>query len=260
MEVLNDYLGVMLGTLRDVLPIAIILFGFQVLVLRRAVPNLKRVLLGFLYVLIGIILFLEGLEQALFPLGKLMATQLTDPAFILGDGAVARVLSWTDYGWVYLFGALLGFSTTLAEPALIAVAMKAREVSGGSVGIWGLRVAVAIGVAVGVMLGIFRIVTGTSLHYYIIAAYLVVIVQTAFAPRIIVPLAYDSGGVTTSTVTVPLVMALGLGLAGTVPGSSPLIDGFGMIAFACLFPIIAVMVYAQLSEWRARRRHDSETD
>lgn len=260
MEVLNDYLGVMLGTLRDVLPIAIILFGFQVLVLRRAVPNLKRVLLGFLYVLIGIILFLEGLEQALFPLGRLMATQLTDPAFILGDGAVARALSWTDYGWVYLFGALLGFSTTLAEPALIAVAMKAREVSGGSVGIWGLRVAVAIGVAVGVMLGIFRIVTGTPLHYYIIAAYIVVIVQTAFAPRIIVPLAYDSGGVTTSTVTVPLVMALGLGLASTVPGSSPLIDGFGMIAFACLFPIIAVMVYAQLSEWRARRRHDRETD
>jgi hypothetical protein len=260
MEVLNDYLGVMLGTLRDVLPIAIILFGFQVLVLRRAVPNLKRVLLGFLYVLIGIILFLEGLEQALFPLGRLMATQLTDPAFILGDGAVARVLTWSDYGWVYLFGALLGFSTTLAEPALIAVAMKAREVSGGSVGIWGLRVAVAIGVAVGVMLGIFRIVTGTPLHYYIIAAYIVVIVQTAFAPRIIVPLAYDSGGVTTSTVTVPLVMALGLGLASTVPGSSPLIDGFGMIAFACLFPIIAVMVYAQLSEWRARRRHDRETD
>ncbi|NNG11996.1 MAG: DUF1538 domain-containing protein [Halobacteria archaeon] len=260
MEVLNDYLDVLLGTLRDVLPIAAILLGFQVLVLRRAVPNLKRVLLGFLYVLIGIVLFLEGLEQALFPLGRLMATQLTDPAFILGDGAAAHVLSWTDYGWVYLFGALLGFSTTLAEPALIAVAMKAHEVSGGSVGIWGLRVAVAIGVAVGVTLGIFRIVTGTPLHYYIITAYVVVIVQTAVAPRIIIPLAFDSGGVTTSTVTVPLVMALGLGLASTVPGRSPLIDGFGMIAFACLFPIMAVMVYAQLSEWRARRRHDRETD
>ncbi len=260
MEVVNDYLEVMLGTLRDVLPIAAILIGFQVLVLRRAVPNLKRVLLGFLYVLIGIVLFLEGLEQALFPLGRLMAAQLTDPAFILGDGAVAQALSWTDYGWVYLFGALLGFSTTLAEPALIAVAMKAREVSGGSVGIWGLRVAVAIGVSVGVTLGIFRIVTGTPLHYYIITAYVVVIVQTAFAPRIIVPLAYDSGGVTTSTVTVPLVMALGLGLASTVPGRSPLIDGFGMIAFACLFPIIAVMAYAQLSEWRARRRHQHEID
>jgi hypothetical protein len=259
MESLDGYLDTILGTVRDVLPIAIILFGFQIFVLRRAVPNLKRVLLGFLYVLIGIVLFLEGLEQALFPLGRLMATQLTDPAFILGDGAVARALSWTDYGWVYLFGALLGFSTTLAEPALIAVAMKAREVSGGSVGIWGLRVAVAIGVAVGVMLGTFRIVTGTPLHYYIIAAYIVVIVQTAFAPRIIIPLAYDSGGVTTSTVTVPLVMALGLGLASTVPGSSPLIDGFGMIAFACLFPIMAVMVYAQLSEWRARRRQDRGT-
>jgi hypothetical protein len=260
MEVLNDYLDVMLGTIWDVLPIAAILLGFQVLVLRRAVPNLKRVLLGFLYVLIGIVLFLEGLEQALFPLGRLMAMQLTDPAFILGDGAVAQALSWTDYGWVYLFAALLGFSTTLAEPALIAVAMKAREVSGGSVGIWGLRVAVAIGVAVGVMLGTFRIVTGTPLHYYIITAYVVVIIQTAFAPRIIVPLAYDSGGVTTSTVTVPLVLALGLGLASTVPGRSPLIDGFGMIAFACLFPIMAVMAYAQLSEWWARRRRDRETD
>ena len=260
MEAVNGYLEVMLGTIRDVLPIAAILIGFQVLVLRRAVPNLKRVLLGFLYVLIGIVLFLEGLEQALFPLGRLMATQLTDPAFIHGDGAVADMLSWTDYGWVYLFGALLGFSTTLAEPALIAVAMKAREVSGGSVGIWGLRVAVAIGVSVGVTLGIFRIVTGTPLHYYIISAYVIVIVQTAFAPRIIIPLAYDSGGVTTSTVTVPLVMALGLGLASTVPGRSPLIDGFGMIAFACLFPIIAVMVYAQLSEWRARRSHDRKTD
>ncbi len=259
METLSLYLDILLGTIRDVLPIAAILFGFQIFVLRRPVPQLKRVLTGFVYVLLGMVLFLQGLEQALFPLGRLMAAQLTDPAFILGDGAVARVLSWTDYGWVYLFGALLGFSTALAEPALIAVAMKAREVSAGSIGVWGLRVAVALGVAVGVMLGTFRIVTGTPLHYYIIAAYIIVIVQTAFAPRIIIPLAYDSGGVTTSTVTVPLVMALGLGLANTVPGSSPLLDGFGMIALACLFPIMAVMTYAQLSEWRARRRHDRET-
>ncbi|MDH3561582.1 MAG: DUF1538 domain-containing protein, partial [Gammaproteobacteria bacterium] len=201
MESLDGYLDAILGTVRDVLPIAIILFGFQIFVLRRAVPNLKRVLVGFLYVLIGMVLFLEGLEQALFPLGRLMATQLTDPVFILGDAAVDHVLAWTDYGWVYLFAALIGFSTTIAEPSLIAVAIKAREVSGGSVGIWGLRVAVAIGVAVGVMLGTFRIVTGTPLHYYIIAGYIIVIIQTAFAPRIIVPLAYDSGGVTTSTVT-----------------------------------------------------------
>jgi len=259
MESLDGYLDAILGTVRDVLPIAIILFGFQIFVLRRAVPNLKRVLVGFLYVLIGMVLFLEGLEQALFPLGRLMATQLTDPVFILGDAAVDHVLAWTDYGWVYLFAALIGFSTTIAEPSLIAVAIKAREVSGGSVGIWGLRVAVAIGVAVGVMLGTFRIVTGTPLHYYIIAGYIIVIIQTAFAPRIIVPLAYDSGGVTTSTVTVPLVTALGLGLASSVPGRSPILDGFGLIAFASLFPIMSVMVYAQLSEWYTRRRHDRGT-
>ena len=144
-------------------------------------------------------------------------------------------------------------STTLAEPSLIAVAIKAKEVSGGTIGIWGLRIAVAIGAATGIALGTYRIVTGTPLHYYIMVAYVIVIVQTFFAPKIIVPLAYDSGGVTTSTVTVPLVAALGLGLAETVPGRSPLIDGFGLIAFACLFPMISVMAYAQLSEFKANR-------
>ncbi|MDX1593062.1 MAG: DUF1538 domain-containing protein [Gammaproteobacteria bacterium] len=239
------------ATVGDVLPIAGILFGFQLLVLRERIPNLGRVLLGFLYVLVGLALFLVGLQEALFPLGKVMAAQLTDPAFILGE--VDRVLGWDDYYWVYLFAAATGFATTIAEPSLIAVAMKARQVSGGAITIWGLRVAVAIGVAIGIALGAFRIVTGTPLHYYIVAGYVMVIVQTVFAPRMIVALAYDSGGVTTSTVTVPLVTALGLGLAGTVPGRSPLLDGFGLIAFASLFPIMSVMAYAQLSEWRARR-------
>jgi hypothetical protein len=136
---------------------------------------------------------------------------------------------------------------------LIAVAIKAQEVSGGTIGIWGLRIAVALGVAIGISLGTYRIVTGTPIHYYIIAGYVVVVIQTFFAPKLIVPLAYDSGGVTTSTVTVPLVAALGLGLAETVPGRSPLIDGFGLIAFASLFPMISVMGYAQLSEFRAKR-------
>ena len=155
--------------------------------------------------------------------------------------------------WVYLFAAAIGFATTIAEPSLIAVAIKAEHVSGGTVSVWGLRVAVAIGVAIGISLGTFRIVTGTPLHYYIIVGYIVVVIQTWFAPRIIIPLAYDSGGVTTSTVTVPLVAALGLGLASTVPGRSPLLDGFGLIAFASLFPIISVMGYAQIGEWWVHR-------
>lgn len=244
-----------LSTLRDVLPIAIVIFGFQFLVIRRPIPNLKRVLAGFVYVLIGLTLFLEGLEQALFPLGRLMAAQLTDPRFIFGSlDNVTSVVHWADYYWVYLFAFAIGFSTTVAEPSLLAVAIKANQVSGGAIGIWGLRIAVALGVAIGIALGSFRIVTGYPLHYFIIAGYIVVVMQTLFAPKRIIPLAYDSGGVTTSTVTVPLVAALGLGLAETVPGRSTLIDGFGLIAFASLFPIITVMAYAQLSEYTARRQ------
>ncbi|HEC20201.1 MAG TPA: DUF1538 domain-containing protein [Gammaproteobacteria bacterium] len=243
-----------LGTVGDVLPIVSIVFGMQYFVLRRPVPNLKRVLLGFVYVTIGLSLFLVGLEEALFPLGELMARQLTDPQFIHGLAhQTGDVLRWQDYQWVYLFAFAIGFSTTIAEPALLAVAIKASEVSGGTVSVGGLRVAVALGVAVGITLGVFRIITGTPLHYYIIAGYLLVIVQTFFAPRSIIALAYDSGGVTTSTVTVPIVAALGLGLASTVPGRSAVLDGFGLIAFASLFPIIAVMAYAQLSRWRALR-------
>ncbi len=245
----------LLATIKDVLPIAAIIFGFQLFVIRRPIPNLFKVLAGFGYVLVGLVLFLVGLETALFPLGKLMAEQLTDPEFIAGvTHHAAAGLHWTDYYWVYIFAAAIGFSTAIAEPALIAVAMKASEVSGGAIGVWGLRIAVAIGVATGIALGTFRIVTGMPLHYFITAGYVIVIIQTAMAPRMIIPLAYDSGGVSTSTVTVPLVAALGLGLAGTVPGRSVLLDGFGLIAFACLFPIISVMAYAQLSEWRARQK------
>jgi len=240
------------ATMADVIPIAGIIFGFQIFVIRRPIPNLRKVLQGFFFVLMGLSLFLIGLEEALFPMGKLMATQLTDPLFILG-GEVSRVLRWDDYYWVYIFAFAIGFSTTLAEPSLIAVAIKAQEVSGGSISLWGLRLAVAFGVAIGISLGTYRIVSGTPLHYYIIAGYVVVIIQTFYAPKMIIALAYDSGGVTTSTVTVPLVTALGLGLASTVPGRSTLLDGFGLIAFASLFPIMTVMGYAQLSEWRSKR-------
>lgn len=245
-----------LSTINDVLPIAVIIFGMQYFVIRRPIPNSRRVLMGFIVVIMGLAFFLVGLERALFPLGKLMAGQLTDPVFIHGViHSTEKALQWYDYKWVYAFAFAIGFSTTIAEPSLLAVAIKANDVSAGAISVNGLRVSVAIGVAIGITIGVFRIVTGTSLHHYIIIGYVVVIIQTFFAPRIIIALAYDSGGVTTSTVTVPLVTALGLGLASTVPGRSALLDGFGLIAFASLFPIMSVMGYAQVSHWWATRNN-----
>jgi len=259
MDILSTIVSTFLGTIRDVAPIGLLLVFFQYAVIREAMPNLKRVAVGFLYVIAGLALFLIGLNEALFPLGDIMAAQLTDPAFLNGGTAPAPdapPTPWHQYYWVYLFAAAIGFSTTIAEPSLIAVALKANEASGGAMTPWGLRIAVAIGVAASIALGAFRIVTGTSLAYYMMVGYVLVIIQTIFAPKMIVPLAYDSGGVTTSTVTVPLVTALGLGLASTVPGRSPLIDGFGLIALASLFPMITVMGYAQLSALKAKRKID----
>jgi len=235
----------------DVLPIAIFLFLFQRIVIGEPLPHARQIAVGFVFVIVGLGLFLIGLEQTLFPLGKLMAQQLTDPAFLHESvGKTLTDLLWQDYYWVYLFACAIGFSTTLAEPALIAVAMKANTVSGGAIGVTGLRLAVAIGVGIGVGIGCFRIITGLPLHYFIAAGYFVVILQTAIAPKLIVPLAYDSGGVTTSTVTVPLITALGLGLSEGVPGRSALLDGFGLVAFASLFPIISVLAYGQLAVLR----------
>jgi hypothetical protein len=251
LHIFHDLLLILAYTLRDVAPIVLAIFGFQLLVLRKPILNLGRIARGFVLVVLGLALFLEGLEAALFPLGRLMAQQLTDPAFITDD--VRSSLEWWDYQWVYLFAFAIGFATTVAEPALLAVAIKANEVSAGSIGVQGLRIAVAIGVAIGIALGVFRIVTGTPLYWYIISGYVFVLLQTLMAPRMIIALAYDSGGVTTSTITVPLVTALGLGLAGTVPGRNPLLDGFGLIAFASLFPIMSVLAYAQLSEWKGKR-------
>ncbi len=247
---LEHFFSTLLSTIRDVIPIATIIFGFQLAVLRRPVNNLKKVLLGFAYVILGLSLFLLGLEMALFPLGETMAVQLTSPDFVREfKVSVGQQLEWVDYYWVYAFAFFIGFSTTIAEPSLIAVAIKANQVSGGSIRVTGLRVAVALGVAIGISLGSYRIVVGDPIHYYIIAGYIIVVAQTFYAPQMIVPLAYDSGGVTTSTVTVPLVTALGLGLASTVPGRNPMIDGFGLIAFASLFPMISVMGYAQITQW-----------
>ena len=227
----------------DVIPIVVVVLGFQFLVIRRRPSHPKAIAVGFIYVVVGLTLFLVGLEEALFPLGEAMAAQLTAPEF-LGATPSLDAIDWSAYFWVYVFAAAIGFATTIAEPSLIAVALKANEVSGGTIGVWGLRTAVAVGVAIGVGLGTFRIVAG----------YIIVVLQTVWAERAIIPLAYDTGGVTTSTVTVPLVTALGLGLATGIPGRSPLIDGFGLIAFASLFPMITVMGYAQASAWQRRRR------
>lgn len=252
------------STIWNVLPIAAVVIVFQVLVLRRPLQNLPRLSWGFLFVVLGLTFFLVGLEVALFPLGQAMALQLTSPEFLggeadFGDREIAGQVAWYRFYWTYLFAFLIGFSTTVAEPSLIAVAMKAEEVSGGAVRANGLRFAVALGVAVGITLGAFRIVMGHPLALYIIIGYVFVMIQTYWAPRSIVPLAYDSGGVTTSTVTVPLVTALGLGLASQIPGRNPLVDGFGLIAFASLFPIISVLGYAQLGQWLQDRWANKQT-
>jgi hypothetical protein len=249
-DFIKDFILILGATLRDVLPILILIVFFQLVILKQPIPHLRKVALGGVYVVIGLALFLMGLEKALFPIGKIMATQLSDPQFI--GVASNEVINWTDYYWIYIFAALIGFATTVAEPALIAVAFKAEEVSAGTISSKGLRITVAIGVAFALALGTFRIVTGTPLFIYIMVGYIIVIIQTIFAPKQLIALAYDSGGVTTSTVTVPIVAALGLGLSSAIPGRNPAIDGFGLIAFASLFPIITVLGYAQIMEIKTR--------
>ena len=254
MTFIMPFIDIFLATLRDILPILGLIVCFQLFVLRQPIPHLRRLVVGGVYVVLGLSLFLIGLEKALFPVGRIMASQLSSPSFVAPDGDVAALSHWSSYAWVYVFAAMIGFSTTIAEPSLFAVAIKASAVSGGVITQWGLRITVAVGVAVGIALGTFRIVSGTPLYIYILAGYVIVVIQTFFTPKTIIPLAYDSGGVTTSTVTVPLVAALGLGLSEAVPGRNPALDGFGLIAFASLFPIITVMGYAQYTHWAACRK------
>ncbi len=249
MQLVTEFGRLLFLTLRDVVPIVAIVLFFQLFVLKKTIPRMKSVLIGIFHVILGLTLFLIGLEKALFPIGEEMARRLSDPAFIVGAGVEYAAADWTRYGWIYLFAAAIGFATTIAEPSLMAVAFKASEVSAGTINKLWLRIVVAIGVAVGIALGCFRIVTGTPLYLYILAGYIVVVIQTFYAPKKMIALAYDSGGVTTSTVTVPIVAALGLGLAQTVPGRDPAIDGFGLIAFASLFPIISVLAYGQFTIW-----------
>ncbi|SFX18148.1 DUF1538 domain-containing protein [Marinospirillum alkaliphilum] len=255
---MNDFIQILFDTLLDILPIAAIIFGFQYLVIRRKVKNLPAVLAGFVMVLFGLAFFLLGLEKALFPMGTLMAEQLSSHDFLpaLADGIQRH---WTDYYWVYIFAFTIGASTTIAEPSLIAVSIKAGEISGGTINPMMLRIAVALGMAFGITLGTWRIVMGYPLQWFVLGAYILVIIQTLRSPKSIIPLAFDSGGVTTSTITVPIIAALGLGLASSIPGRSPIMDGFGMIALACLFPIITVMGYAQIAEWLEKRKQPSTT-
>lgn len=252
---LQQILLSILTTIRDLVPITLIILFFQFLVLRRPIANVGRVVAGFVAVLLGLALFLVGLDLALFPLGRTLANQLASPGF-LGTTPEPDT-SWLTYYWTYIFAFTIGFSATLAEPALLAVAIKASEVSGGTMRPWPLRIAVAIGAGFGVALGTFRIVSGIPLLYFIVVGYTIAIIQTFFAPKQIIPLAYDTGGVTTSTITVPLVAALGLGLASQIPNRSPIADGFGMIALAVLFPMITVMGYAQLAHLMDRYRLSS---
>ncbi len=221
------------SVIKDVAPILLIILFFQYGVIKKRIDNLKTVIFGFVLVIVGLYAFILGLEMGLFTLGETMAYQLTkrDSVFV-----------------IYAFAFAIGFSTTMAEPALMAIAKKAKEISDGKINDFALRIFVAFGVAIGIALGAFRIVDGGHIHYYIIFGYILVITLTWIAPKYIIPIAYDSGGVTTSTVTVPLVAALGIGLATNIEGRSPLIDGFGLIAFASLFPMITVMLYGIITE------------
>jgi hypothetical protein len=225
--------------LRDVLPIIAVVLVFQYLVIRKRIAHVHMVMAGFVMVIVGLYAFVVGLKMGLFPIGQSMAEQL---------------IGLDRWIFIYLFAFAIGFATTMAEPALIAIGGKAEEAAQGRLKAETIRLLVALGVAVGITIGVHRIISGDSIHHYIMAGYSVVIVLTLLAPKYIVALAYDLGGVTTSEVTVPLITALGIGLATNIEGRNVMIDGFGLIAFASIFPIISVMVYAILIEFAKGRR------
>ncbi len=242
MHLLRHFGGSLLDSLRDLAPIVAVIGFFQIFVLQQPIPNLGALLAGFMLVVVGLSLFIQGLNMALFPLGEGMAWDF------------ARKGSLT---WLLLFAFALGFGTTVAEPALIKIAEEAASIAanGGMIEKGeqsqddyanGLRYTVALSVGFAIVLGVLRIIKGWPVQYLIITGYLGVVVMTAFAPKEIIGIAYDSGGVTTSTITVPLVTALGVGLASSIKGRNPMIDGFGLIAFASLTPMIFVMAYGML--------------
>ncbi len=219
----------LLTMFRDVLPIIAVVLFFQYMVIRKHIAHIHKVMGGFVLVIVGLYAFVIGLKLGLFPIGRSMAEQL------IGLDTIV---------YIYLFAFAIGFATTMAEPALIAIGQKAEEAGKGRLDGNRIRLLVALGVAIGITVGVHRIISGDSIHYYIMGGYAFVIALTWLAPKYIVPLAFDLGGVTTSEVTVPLVTALGIGLATHIEGRNVLIDGFGLIAFASIFPIVTVMLYA----------------
>lgn len=232
----------MLGSLRDLLPIVVVILFFQFAVLQQPLPNIAQLLVGVVFVVLGLTFFVHGLEQGLFPIGESMAH-----AFARKGSVV----------WLIVFAFALGFGTTVAEPALIAVATEAANVAAVGEMIEnteaakasyanGLRFTVALSVGLAIVIGVIRIIKGWPIQWIIIGGYVLVVIMTMFAPREIIGIAYDSGGVTTSTITVPLVTALGVGLASSIRGRNPMVDGFGLIAFASLTPMIFVMAYGML--------------
>lgn len=224
----------------ELLPIIVVVSFFQIVVLQKPFPNLEEILVGLIFVVLGLRLFVEGLEIGLFPIGENLSYALAKKGSLF---------------WLLSFSFLLGFSTTIAEPALIAVANEAAEIAVESDLIkakiqssyaFSLRLIVALSVGLAILIGIWRIIKGWPVYYLIIGGYIIVVIMTLFAPEEIIGIAYDSGGVTTSTITVPLVTALGVGLATVIEERSPLADGFGLIAFASLLPMMFVMGYGML--------------
>ena len=237
-----SFLILVVGTLRDLVPIIAVIAAFQLAILRQPFPNLGEILVGLVFVMFGLALFVKGLEMGLFPLGESLAQDFTRKGSLV---------------WLLIFSFALGFGTTVAEPALIAVAAEAGrtaaeggviEAGADAAGAFalGLRLTVAVSVGAGITLGVFRILKGWPVHWLIISGYIITVILSFFAPQEIIGIAYDSGGVTTSTITVPLVTALGVGLSSMIRGRNPLIDGFGLIAFASLTPILFVLVYGML--------------
>ncbi len=232
----------LISSLRDLLPVIVVVVFFQLVVLQQPIPNLLQLMSGILLVVLGLTFFINGLEMGLFPVGESLAHALARKGSLF---------------WLLIFAFLLGFGTTVAEPALIAVAEEASEVAAQAGAIAnnlaaqeayaeGLRLTVAFAVGIAILIGVIRIVKGWPMHWMIIAGYVMVVIITSFAPSEIIGIAYDSGGVTTSTITVPLVTALGVGLASSIRGRNPMIDGFGLIAFASLTPIIFVMIFGMV--------------
>jgi hypothetical protein len=239
---LKPLFAYLFNSARDLAPIVLVIAFFQLVVLQQPLPNMVELMFGLVLVLAGLCLFIRGLDMGLFPLGESMAYAFARKGSII---------------WLLLFAFALGFGTTVAEPALIAIAAEASEIAADAGMIsyteaamdsyaLGLRLTVALSVGAAIVLGVVRIIKGWPIHVMIATGYVLVVIMTAIAPREIIGLAYDSGGVTTSTITVPLVTALGVGLASSIKGRNPMLDGFGLIAFASLTPMIFVMAYGMI--------------